>query len=68
MAITAARKVRDQIVTTIHFLDELGNTLDGWADQTLGGGWSTHQVDANRAQANECRRQAATLRRMLEAT
>jgi hypothetical protein len=44
------------------FLDGLANRLDQWAEQSRVGGWSTHQVDANIHQANECRRAAAKLR------
>lgn len=53
--------------STIHFLDELANTLDRWALQSLNGGWSTHQVDANKMKADDCRRQAAVLRQWREA-
>lgn len=52
---------------TIHFLDELANTLDRWAVQSRTGGWSTHQTAANIAQADACRRQAAALRQWREA-
>lgn len=54
------------ITSTIQFLDELADRLDRWADETLAGSWSTHQVEANRAAASDCRRQAAQLRRMTE--
>lgn len=51
---------------TIHFLDDLADTLDNWARSSRLGGWSTHQVDANMAKANDCRRQAAALRQWRE--
>lgn len=44
------------------FMDRLANTLDEWAVQSRSGGWSTHQVDANAKEANECRRRAAQIR------
>lgn len=50
----------------IKYLETLANTLDEWAQQSLTGGWSTHQVKANREEANNCRRQAAKLRLLRE--
>lgn len=47
---------------TIAFLNNLADTLDKWASESQSGGWSTHQVKANREQADACRRQAAKLR------
>lgn len=44
------------------YLDELANVMDRWAVQSESGGWSTHQVKANRGAANDCRRKAAQLR------
>lgn len=52
---------------TIHFLDNLANTLDAWAVQSRRGGWSTHQTGVNIAQADACRRQASLLRKWREA-
>lgn len=46
-------------------LNGMADRLDEWAAQSLSGGWSTHQVDANRAMANEARRCAAQLRRTI---
>lgn len=54
-----------ELIRTVYFLEELANTLDGWARQSEGGGWSTHQVEANRREANECRRRAAELKRSI---
>jgi len=48
----------------ISFLEGLADTLDEWAERSIRGGWSTHQVEANRAAANECRRMAAQLRKL----
>jgi hypothetical protein len=48
---------------TIDFLEQLADTLDGWAEESRRGGWSTHQVVANRREANNCRRKAAELKR-----
>jgi len=53
----------DAIRETITFLEQLADKLDGWAASSVSGGWSTHQVNANREAANECRRKAADLRR-----
>lgn len=47
---------------TIAFLEGLADRLDRWAEESMGYGWSTHQVSANREAANDCRRQAARLR------
>lgn len=44
------------------YLDGLANILDGWARESLDGGWSTHQVDPNIASANDCRREASRAR------
>jgi hypothetical protein len=55
-------RLAEPMSVAAQFLDDLANTLDRWADASLTGGWSTHQVDSNRAQANECRRKAAQLR------
>lgn len=52
----------DVIEQTIKFIDSLALKLDGWAEQSRRGGWSTHQVSANIEAANDCRRQAARLR------
>lgn len=48
---------------TIEFLLSLANRLDRWAYESRSGGWSTHQIEANQAAANDCRRQAANLTR-----
>jgi hypothetical protein len=47
----------------VDFLENLADTLEGWAKESLEGGWSTHQVQANRAEADRCRRKAAQLKR-----
>ncbi|WP_316207453.1 hypothetical protein [Bradyrhizobium sp. SZCCHNR3118] len=47
---------------TIKFLEDLADTLDRWARESRFGGWSTHHVDANRREADSCRRKAAELR------
>jgi hypothetical protein len=59
-------KLRRKLNDTAQFLDVMANTLDEWAEQSRSGGWSTHQVEANRSRANECRRQAAHIRSILE--
>ena len=47
---------------TLLFLDSLADRLDKWATESQSGGWSTHQVSANRSAADDCRRTAARLR------
>lgn len=39
--------------------------LDQWANQSERGGWSTHQVDPMRKQADRLRREASALRQDL---
>lgn len=51
------------IIETVAFLNSLADRLDGWAEQSRSGGWSTHQVEPNRKTADECRRSAARLNR-----
>lgn len=48
---------------TADFLMKMADDLDQWADQSQRGGWSTHQVEANRATAGKMREQAAKLYR-----
>ena len=38
------------------------NQLDQWANQSVSGGWSTHQVEPMRKMADRLRREAANLR------
>lgn len=40
----------------------MSGTLDQWASESEKGGWSTHQVTANRVMADACRRDAGFLR------
>lgn len=40
-------------------LMEEADLLDRWAQQSITGGWSTHQVDPMRERADELRRKAA---------
>jgi hypothetical protein len=42
------------------------NQLDDWAGESERGGWSTHQVDPMRAKADQLRREATELRRLLQ--
>lgn len=44
------------------YLDQKANLMDDWAEESISGGWSTHQVQAQRDLANEFRRKAAQLR------
>ncbi len=43
--------------------DVLAIMLDSWAEESTKYGWSTHQVQANRAQADLCRLYAGRLQR-----
>lgn len=43
------------------FLFMLADLLDEWAQQSIVGGWSTHQVEANRQTAKLCRRKASLI-------
>jgi hypothetical protein len=54
-----------EIIETIEFLENLADKLDKWAEDTVNGYWSTHQVAWDRAAANDCRRQASRLRKAL---
>lgn len=43
-----------------HF--DMATLLDAWARESVEGSWSTHQVDAMRRRADQCRRHAAAVR------
>ena len=45
--------------------DRDADKLDQWADESRKGGWSTHQVDPMRAKADQLRREASHLRRIV---
>lgn len=45
--------------------DEAADTCDRWAEESRSGGWSTHQVKANRELADTLRRKGAKLRAAL---
>lgn len=47
------------------FLEDLGYTLDRWANESKVGGWSTHQVKSNITAAENCRQQASFLRQAI---
>lgn len=53
--------MRQTILNTATFLNELANTMEMWAIHSRTGGWSTHQVEANRQQAQRCREEAVKL-------
>jgi len=66
----AARAVAQaDLVTALkinaEYLDGLADIMDDWAETSQRGGWSTHQVSANKEAANGCRRRAAHIRRLL---
>lgn len=47
--------------TVADLLNRVAAKVDGWADESLSGGWSTHQVKANRTVAAELRLKAAEI-------
>lgn len=48
---------------TADFLLKMADDIDGWAEQSRSGGWSTHQVTANREAAAKLRERAALMYR-----
>lgn len=46
------------------FLEHIADRMERWANDSVQGGWSTHQVQANRQAAFECRSEAFRLRCM----
>jgi hypothetical protein len=38
---------------------DMASLLDAWARESVEGSWSTHQVDAQRRRADQCRKYAA---------
>ena len=58
-------RLRHAIGAAADHLNGLADMMDKWAEQSRSGGWSTHQVDANRKAADEARRCSAQLRRQL---
>lgn len=63
--IAASPDYHDVAGETADFLASLADTLDRWANESRSGGWSTHQVDANQDEANNCRRMAAKVRKVI---
>jgi hypothetical protein len=51
-------QIAEHFVILADFLNETSLTLERWARESKDGSWSTHQVDANRALADQCRKQA----------
>jgi hypothetical protein len=51
-------QIAEHFMNLSKFLRETSETLDNWARESRDGGWSTHQVDANRRLADKCREQA----------
>ena len=60
--IAAAPDLLQELRQEAELLDRFAARCDAWADESERGGWSTHQVKANRAMADECRRRAAGIR------
>ena len=59
-------ELEEEMRWQVRFLDAHAERLDGWAEDSVQGGWSTHQVAANTRAAAECRKMAAKARAMLE--
>ena len=55
-----------QMHRAARFLMKAADTMDRWAHESRVGGWSTHQVEANKALAGDCRQQAALLYSLLD--
>ena len=53
------------LLQAVKVLEATADTCDEWAEQSRFGGWSTHQVQANKDMANKLRREASVLRRGL---
>ena len=47
------------------FLLAAANKCDAWSEESIKGGWSTHQVRANRELANDLRRMAAEVQKLI---
>lgn len=62
MSLGQPNEKESTVQETIDFLNELANRLENWANESRTGGWSTHQVDANRKAADDCRREAARVK------
>jgi hypothetical protein len=51
-------QIAEHFVNLADFLTTTSQTLEHWARESKDCGWSTHQVDANRRLADQCRKQA----------
>lgn len=68
LIITAVNNHAPMIKSLEHcakLFDTLAVKIDRWATESQYGGWSTHQVQQNKATADDCRRYAAHIRRAL---
>jgi hypothetical protein len=54
-----------ELVDVAASLELHAELLDRWAAESRSGGWSTHQVDAQRQKADTFRKQAAQVRRTI---
>ncbi len=52
----------DELKEAIKLLEEEAMQLDGWADESRSGGWSTHQVKPMRARASFLRAKVVELK------
>lgn len=57
---------KDRLLSMAEYLHELANQMDDWAEESRIGGWSTHQVAAQRELANQIRRREAEFRREID--
>ncbi len=58
----------DALEQAVQLLRDTADLCDRWAEESKSGGWSTHQVDENRATADNLRRQASVFSRAIEST
>jgi hypothetical protein len=59
-------RLREVTSTAFNVITATADQLDRWAEQSVSGGWSTHQVDPMRARANWLRRESARLRSLAD--
>lgn len=50
----------------ISFLDSMAKELNSWAEESLSGGWSTHQVYQNREQSKKCKELSSRLKYLVK--
>lgn len=61
-------RLKAALTETADYLDRIASTLEAWANESRNGGWSTHQVDANRREADIARQAAGRARTLTRST